>query len=460
MALRLRRGTDAERQIITPAEGELVYVTDTKELYIGDGTTVGGIRVTGEVVDTLNGLSDVDAALPQDGDILVYDSLTSEWESVQLPLADLPDVNALSPNDGDILRYDSDTQVWVAVSLAEEQVNGNLEDLDNVVIAPDSTEPTNGQTLLYDSQSGVWYNGDIPSSLLSTLTDVEIISPENNQALLYDSFTGSWYNGDFVEPSIPSSLQDLDNVLIAPDSTEPTNGQVLVYDSLSNAWFNSDVPEPETMPRTLQDLTNVVIAPDSTEPTNGQVLMYDSLGEAWFNGDIPEPNFSISDLLDVNILNPSDKDVLLYDELSESWYTGGIDLESDIAPQLGGNLNANGFDITNIGILEADSFVGDITGSVFADSSTILIDSIGERAFIREFQNVSSINIEDVVGSSIDVLDINFPLNSNGSVALHAYQDTPLSNNFTGTLTFVVTDSESPDQLMGYISAIRSSRRI
>ena len=42
MALRLRRGTNVERGLITPADGELVYTTDTKRLYVGDGTTVGG----------------------------------------------------------------------------------------------------------------------------------------------------------------------------------------------------------------------------------------------------------------------------------------------------------------------------------------------------------------------------------------------------------------------------------
>jgi hypothetical protein len=45
MALRLRRGTDAERQIITPLQGELIYATDTKKLYIGDGSTAGGVLV-------------------------------------------------------------------------------------------------------------------------------------------------------------------------------------------------------------------------------------------------------------------------------------------------------------------------------------------------------------------------------------------------------------------------------
>jgi hypothetical protein len=42
MALRLRRGTDAERLTITPLQGELIYTTDTGKIYIGDGATQGG----------------------------------------------------------------------------------------------------------------------------------------------------------------------------------------------------------------------------------------------------------------------------------------------------------------------------------------------------------------------------------------------------------------------------------
>lgn len=52
MALRLRRGTDAERLLITPADGEMIWTTDTQELYVGNGTTVGGIRITGATNDS------------------------------------------------------------------------------------------------------------------------------------------------------------------------------------------------------------------------------------------------------------------------------------------------------------------------------------------------------------------------------------------------------------------------
>lgn len=59
MALKLRRGTDAERLIVTPLQGELIYTTDTKKLYVGDGATIGG---------TLVGPTDADAFTEVVGD--------------------------------------------------------------------------------------------------------------------------------------------------------------------------------------------------------------------------------------------------------------------------------------------------------------------------------------------------------------------------------------------------------
>jgi hypothetical protein len=47
MALQVRRGTNAERLGITPAQGELIFTTDSKRLYVGDGATVGGLASAG-----------------------------------------------------------------------------------------------------------------------------------------------------------------------------------------------------------------------------------------------------------------------------------------------------------------------------------------------------------------------------------------------------------------------------
>jgi len=47
MALQLRRGTDAERKLATFSVGEIIYTTDTKKVFVGDGTTVGGKFIGG-----------------------------------------------------------------------------------------------------------------------------------------------------------------------------------------------------------------------------------------------------------------------------------------------------------------------------------------------------------------------------------------------------------------------------
>ena len=81
MALRLRKGSDAERLLITPQIGEPIFTTDTKKLYIGDGVTLGGIAVdtgdTGAV--SLGDLTDVDfdTFAPDPFNTLIYNG--SNW---------------------------------------------------------------------------------------------------------------------------------------------------------------------------------------------------------------------------------------------------------------------------------------------------------------------------------------------------------------------------------------------
>lgn len=49
MSLKLRRGLETQRTGITPAEGEIIYTTDSKRLYVGDGLTAGGNSVSAPV---------------------------------------------------------------------------------------------------------------------------------------------------------------------------------------------------------------------------------------------------------------------------------------------------------------------------------------------------------------------------------------------------------------------------
>lgn len=42
MPLKIRRGPESQRLSITPTVAEPIYTTDTKQVYMGDGTTPGG----------------------------------------------------------------------------------------------------------------------------------------------------------------------------------------------------------------------------------------------------------------------------------------------------------------------------------------------------------------------------------------------------------------------------------
>ena len=55
LKLLVRRGTDADRQNIILAEGELGYTTDTKRLFVGDGSTPGGIAIGGGIQNSGGG---------------------------------------------------------------------------------------------------------------------------------------------------------------------------------------------------------------------------------------------------------------------------------------------------------------------------------------------------------------------------------------------------------------------
>jgi hypothetical protein len=45
--IQIRRGVEAQRTLITPDVGEPLFTTDNKQLFVGDGTTPGGLFVNG-----------------------------------------------------------------------------------------------------------------------------------------------------------------------------------------------------------------------------------------------------------------------------------------------------------------------------------------------------------------------------------------------------------------------------
>src|ERR1700685_3855952 len=45
--IQIRRGVEAQRALVTPDVGEMLFTTDDKQLFVGDGATAGGLLVGG-----------------------------------------------------------------------------------------------------------------------------------------------------------------------------------------------------------------------------------------------------------------------------------------------------------------------------------------------------------------------------------------------------------------------------
>jgi hypothetical protein len=88
MALRFRRGSESDRTnpSFVPEDGEPVWIVDTKRLYIGDGSTAGGVLVTGSGGGvSITGIDDNTT-----GVVLTLDNATSTFTNdVELDSSDL-----------------------------------------------------------------------------------------------------------------------------------------------------------------------------------------------------------------------------------------------------------------------------------------------------------------------------------------------------------------------------------
>lgn len=192
MALRLRRGTDSERLLITPAEGELIYTTDTKKLYVGDGVTVGGNPVdTDTDTDTnvdvanalaslsINDLGDVnaDSTVANTGDILAYDAASGDWRATPpgelTELNSLSDVNLAGVLDGEIIAFNSATGNF------ENQQNTllNLKDFD------ETTTRKANSVIVYNEATGFFENSDV----------IKVDLYSDDSSILVDAATGQFY---------------------------------------------------------------------------------------------------------------------------------------------------------------------------------------------------------------------------------------------------------------------------
>ena len=159
MPLQIRRGSTAQRLAITPLTGELVYDTTTGQLFVGDGTTLGGATTTGISTEDAQ---DAAASLFSTGS---HSGITFAYNDAAGRIDATVTVAATGPFDGDLtgsVFADNSTMLVDAVSGQikgdiNARLGGNLDVNDFSIVSI-----SNGDIIIAPNGSGrIFINGDI-----------------------------------------------------------------------------------------------------------------------------------------------------------------------------------------------------------------------------------------------------------------------------------------------------------
>lgn len=127
--IKIKRGLEINRLNYTPDEGELIYTTDQKKLYIGDGVTVGGNPISSSDL-TLNDIISNDFEINDwidGGDIFYYDFVHNRnTKALIVNIYKLIDVDEYEIAIYSFRTIDDNTVRLVASKIPDERFNGRL----------------------------------------------------------------------------------------------------------------------------------------------------------------------------------------------------------------------------------------------------------------------------------------------------------------------------------------------
>ncbi len=189
--LKIKRGTTSQRTGFTPALAELVYDSDTKEVYVGDGSTQGGIAVSVST-QNLENLGNVQSVTPLKDQILVYNG--SNWAATNNPALDLR---------GNIYADDS--------TLLVDAINGKIV---GPIQTASVTATTLTGTLTGDTVGS--HTGSVVGSLVGTVTgdvkgsifadDSTVMVDANNNKVIAKEIQATTIKGSVIEGNFKGSL--------------------------------------------------------------------------------------------------------------------------------------------------------------------------------------------------------------------------------------------------------------
>lgn len=368
MALRLRRGTDAERLLVTPLEGELIYTTDTKILYIGDGTTQGGLQVTGAFPESIDDLNDVDIA-------------------------------SIVPEVGQTLKWNGEEFI-PGDFILDQEANVNIVADDSTVLVNTDTKNFQGDTFTGNTFTGGAFSGTFNGTFVgdgSGLTNLPIaedgsgivegsnyrinIAGDDSTVLVdvsNNTFTGN-VNSNFIYSNDPiitlgninndgnkieiNGLNDSESVVINGissgdiiDLVGPFKGPTLKINSFTNTYQN---PQPNTKGNYLFSISAFGKNQNNNDSRSAEI---------YFVVDQEPTNDSVPGGLIIATTSVSnDTNVMIFDS------EGRLGINT-VTP-------TENLDVVGNAKISGSVTAGSFIGSIFTDDSSELIDAINGRVY-------------------------------------------------------------------------------
>ena len=381
MALLIRRGTDAERTGKVFQEGELIYTTDTKEVYIGDGVTPGGKSVS--TYSNAQAIQAIGAALQ-----------AGQHQNISFTF-DADQINATVTLDGGLLNVVED---------GDPELGGDLNLNGYGVFLSDSTKVIDGVTgNLYGNLTG-----DVTGNVTGDVTG----NVSGNAVTVTNGVytTGSYSN--------PSWIASLEGSKISGSVNSVTNG---VYTNTQQS-----ITGEKTFTQTIiGDIKGSVISTDGiTTLVNAQTNTISATtigatdltvsGTLTVNGTTTSINTTTLEVADKNItiakgaLTPAAaagagitiegaNATITYDNVTDRLVINKTVQASALIGNVTGNVTGNV--LGNVTGNLTGNVVGDVVGSVFADDSTKIVDGITGNLFGNLTGNVTGNVLGNVTGN-------------------------------------------------------------
>jgi hypothetical protein len=363
MSLQIRRGTDTERQTITPVEGEPIYTTDLKQVWIGDGSTVGGIPVGSTIDLEVDGVANVDQSklnlisgtnvtLSDDGvggvTINAAGGVSHGVASgTDTYITTIAGVTSLADGDAFIIRFTNGNEDESTLNINGLGAVALYRSNDGEIIGGDIADDSE-MLCVYNASSPPYFKciGTSPNSLFAYVTNDDSVTINKGQPVYAFGAAGDRMSVKLAYNTSDATSAQTYGLVYSSSIAAGQKGFIIIQGVISGLNLSAYSPgDPIYLGATAGSITDI-------KPSAPNHLVYLGVVEKANagNGSIYvriQNGYEIDELHDVAISSPTEGQILQYVTGSPSLWENG-----SIFGQLFIELNGLG------GVIQAPSYTG------------------------------------------------------------------------------------------------------